>query len=68
METTFKLASRLMMIPAAAACFYCVLRLDEKIFCRLLELVLEQAISIVLCFSELLVSQLDGFATTTVLP
>lgn len=69
METTIKLVSGLLAVPAVAALgTYFALRSVEQIFARLIAQAIEQAVSVALQFCECLVSQLDGFFTLTVLP
>ena len=69
MEGTVKLVSGTLVIPtAAAACSYFAIRLAEQISCRLVELLIEQALSVVLCLVELVVSLLDGFFTNSLIP
>ncbi len=69
MEATVKLVSGLLVIPAAAAAgAYFAYHLVAQTFCRLVALVIEQALAVVLRFCEFLVSQLDGLVTNTVLP
>ena len=64
-----KLVSGVLALPVVAAVgFHLVPRLVEKIFYRLVELVIEETITVVPWLVELVVSRLDGFVTDSVLP